>query len=226
MKLAKTALVLALASAGTMAAAESQVTLYGTIDGAVVVNKAKGGDATVSLDDGIAGGSVWGLEGSEDLGNGYSVGFLLENGFTMDNGAAGEDGKAFSKQATLSLSGNFGELAFGRMGGLASYEGSYSIWDASPLGTDYLQGGLGNTFVTGQINNNSIVYVSPEVGGLKIHAQYSNGVEEDTQKWSRNSHYYGLGATYEIGNLSLAGIVERFDNKGAENKDKDKATIV
>lgn len=224
MKLAKTALVLALASAGTMAAAESQVTLYGTIDGAVVVNKAKGGDATVSLDDGIAGGCVWGLEGSEDLGNGYSVGFLLENGFTMDNGAAGEDGKAFSKQATLSLSGNFGELAFGRMGGLASYEGSYSIWDASPLGTDYLQGGLGNTFVTGQINNNSIVYVSPEFGGLKIHAQYSNGVEEDTQKWSRNSHYYGLGATYEIGNLSLAGIVERFDNKGAENKDK--ATMV
>lgn len=65
------------------------------------------------------------MEGSEDLGNGYSVGFLLENGFTMDNGAAGEDGKAFSKQATLSLSGNFGELAFGRMGGLASYEGSY-----------------------------------------------------------------------------------------------------
>ena len=122
MKLAKTALVIALASVGTMAAAESQVTLYGTIDGAVVVNKAKGGDATVSLEDGIAGGSVWGIEGSEDLGNGYSVGFLLENGFAMDSGSAGEEGKAFSKQATLSLSGNFGELAFGRMGGLASYE--------------------------------------------------------------------------------------------------------
>ena len=224
MKLAKTALVIALASVGTMAAAESQVTLYGTIDGAVVVNKAKGGDATVSLEDGIAGGSVWGIEGSEDLGNGYSVGFLWENGFAMDSGSAGEEGKAFSKQATLSLSGNFGELAFGRMGGLASYEGSYSIWDASPFGTDYLQAGLGNTFVTGQINNNSIVYVSPEFGGLKIHAQYSNGVEDDTAKWSRNSHYYGLGLTYEIGKLSLAGIVERFDNKSEE--DKNKATMV
>ena len=117
MKLAKTALVIALASVGSMAAAESQVTLYGTVDGAVVVNKAKGGDATVSLEDGIAGGSVWGIEGSEDLGNGYSVGFLLENGFAMDSGATGEEGKAFSKQATLSLSGNFGEVAFGRMGG-------------------------------------------------------------------------------------------------------------
>ena len=208
MKLAKTALVIALASVGSMAAAESQVTLYGTVDGAVVVNKAKGGDATVSLEDGIAGGSVWGIEGSEDLGNGYSVGFLLENGFAMDSGATGEEGKAFSKQATLSLSGNFGEVAFGRMGGLASY----------------LQAGLGNTFVTGQINNNSIVYVSPEFGGLKIHAQYSNGVEDDTAKWSHNSHYYGLGLTYEIGNLSLAGIVERFDNKSEE--DKNKATMV
>ena len=224
MKLVKTALVIALASVDSMAAAESQVTLYGTIDGAVVVNKAKGGDATVSLEDGIAGGSVWGIEGSEDLGNGYSVGFLLENGFAMDSGTTGEEGKAFSKQATLSLSGNFGELAFGRMGGLASYEGSYSIWDASPFGTDYLQAGLGNTFVTGQINNNSIVYVSPEFGGLKIHAQYSNGVEDDTAKWSRNSHYYGLGLTYEVGNLSLAGIVERFDNKSEE--DKNKATMV
>lgn len=57
MKLAKTALVLALASAGTMAAAESQVTLYGTIDGAVVVNKAKGGGRNCFFGDGIAGGA-------------------------------------------------------------------------------------------------------------------------------------------------------------------------
>ncbi len=56
------------------------------------------------MEDGIAGGSVWGLEGTEDLGNGYSVGFLLENGFSMDSGEAGEGGKSWSKQATLSVS--------------------------------------------------------------------------------------------------------------------------
>ena len=65
MKLAKTALVIALASVGTMAAAESQVTLYGTIDGAVVVNKAKGGDATVSLEDGIVKTIIWYLNNQE-----------------------------------------------------------------------------------------------------------------------------------------------------------------
>lgn len=86
MKFVKTSLAVALLSLGSLAAAESQITLYGTVDGAVVVNKAKGADTTVSMEDGIAGGSVWGLEGTEDLGNGYSVGFLLENGFSMDSG--------------------------------------------------------------------------------------------------------------------------------------------
>ena len=210
MKFVKTSLAVALLSLGSLAAAESQITLYGTVDGAVVVNKAKGADTTVSMEDGIAGGSVWGLEGTEDLGNGYSVGFLLENGFSMDSGEAGEGGKSWSKQATLSVSGGFGELAFGRMGGLASYEGSYSIWDASPIGTDYLQAGLGNVFVTGQINNNSIVYVSPEFGGLKLHVQYSNGTEADDKKWSLNDHYYGLGLTYELGNqIGRASCRER-----------------
>ena len=221
MKFVKTSLAVALLSLGSLAAAESQI----TFDGAVVVNKAKGADTTVSMEDGIAGGSVWGLEGTEDLGNGYSVGFLLENGFSMDSGEAGEGGKSWSKQATLSVSGGFGELAFGRMGGLASYEGSYSIWDASPIGTDYLQAGLGNVFVTGQINNNSIVYVSPEFGGLKLHVQYSNGTEADDKKWSLNDHYYGLGLTYELGNLSLAGIVERYDYKSFRDEDT-KASMI
>lgn len=225
MKFVKTSLVLALASLSSLAFAESQITLYGTVDGAVVVNKTKGNDATVSMEDGIAGGSVWGLEGSEDLGNGYSVGFLLENGFTMDNGNAGEEGMSWSKQATLSFSGSFGEIAFGKMGGLASYEGSYSIWDASPFGTDYLQAGLSNVFVTGQINNNSLVYVSPEFNGLKFHAQYSNGTGTDDSKWSKNDHYYGLGLTYEIGKLSLAGIVERYDFKSFRNEDT-KASMI
>ncbi len=225
MNFVKTSLAVALLSLGSLAAAESQITLYGTVDGAVVVNKAKGADTTVSMEDGIAGGSVWGLEGTEDLGNGYSVGFLLENGFSMDSGEAGEEGKSWSKQATLSVSGGFGELAFGRMGGLASYEGSYSIWDASPIGTDYLQAGLGNVFVTGQINNNSVVYVSPEFGGFKLNVQYSNGTEADDKKWSLNDHYYGLGLTYELGNLSLAGIVERYDYKSFRDEDT-KASMI
>lgn len=217
MKFSKTLLAAVVMTAAPLALAESSVTLYGSIDGAVAVQKEKGRTATVQLMDGVAGGSVWGLEGTEELGNGYSVGFNLENSYTMDDGAEGESGLAWAKQASLNVSGGFGTLAFGRIGGLASYEGTYSIWDASPFGTDYLQIGLGNAFVTGQINNNTVHYSSPEFSGLQLHLQYSNGTEADTQKWSRNAHYFGIGATYEIGGLNLAGIVERFDNKGEDD---------
>lgn len=218
MNLTKTLLVAALGTLSFSALAESQVTLYGTVGASVVVNKNKGEDTTVSLTDGVAGGSVWGIEGEEELGNGYSVGFSLENSFTLNNGAEGEEGLAWAKQALINVKGGFGEFAFGRMGGLASYEGSYTIWDASPFGTDYLQAGLGNVFVTGQINNNSLVYVTPEFAGAHLYIQYSNGTEDDTNKWALNNHYYGVGLTYEIGGLNLVGIIERFDNKADEAK--------
>ena len=207
----------AVLAAASLAHAESSVTLFGNIDGAVAVQKAKGDSATVELMDGVAGGSSWGIQGSEDLGNGYSVGFYLENGFTLDNGNEGENGLAWAKQASLSISGDFGELAFGRIGALASYQGTYSIWDASPFGTDFLQAGLTGTFVTDQINNNSVYFASPEFSGLKIHAMYSNGTDSDTNKWSKNDHYYGLGVTYELGSLNLSGIVERFDYKAEQD---------
>lgn len=216
MQFNKICMVLALASMGTSVFAEGQVTLYGTIDGAVAIQKAKGSDTTVSMEDGIAGGSVWGLTGEEDLGNGYSVNFTLENGYTMDNGASGEEGLAFSKQATLGVTGGFGELAFGRMGGLSSYEGSYSIWDASPFGTDYLQAGLSNFTYSGNILNNTILYATPEFAGFKAYAQYSNGIVDDTNKWNKNNHYYGLGLTYGVGALNAALIWEHYDNKGSD----------
>lgn len=217
MSFKKTLLAIALALPFTTALADTQVTLYGAVDGAIHVNKSKGSDTIVEFSDGVAGGSIWGITGEEDLGNGYSVGFTLENAFSLDDGATGEPGLAFSKQATLNVVGGFGELAVGRMGGLASYEGTYSIWDASPFGTDYLQASLGNVFVTGQINNNSILYATPEFGGAKVYFQYSNGTSEDTNKFSKNNHYYGLGLTYEIGSLNLAAIVERFDYKAEED---------
>lgn len=225
MMLKKTVVAAALAAAGTCAFAGG-VQLYGTVDGAVMINKAKDTSATVSMEDGIAGGSVWGLTGEEDLGNGYSVNFTLENGFTMDNGENGEEGLQFGKQATLGISGGFGELAFGRMGGLSTYEGSYSIWDASPFGTDYAQAGLGNFGVlSGTILNNAVVYVTPEFSGFTGYAQYGNGDDDADNKWSKNSHYYGLGLTYEAGAFNAAVIYERQDNR-ADRADKIEASDV
>jgi predicted porin len=49
---------------------------------------------------------------------------------------------------------------------------------------------------------------------------YSNGTNEDTNKWSKNDHYYGLGATYANGGFNANLIVEALDHKGVEGVDQ------
>lgn len=72
--------------------------------------------------------------------------------------------------------------------------------------------------------DNTIAYQSPDFGGWKMHAMYSNGVEEDTQKWSKNQHYYGLGATYEADAFTFGAYWEMLDHKGQPDLTKPKAT--
>ena len=110
----KSALIAALlcaVSSGVYAA--SDVTLYGVVDGAVSVSKAKGKAARVGFDNGIWAGSRFGIKGNEDLGSGYNLGFILEQGFKTFSGDAMNSSKAFARQSTLSVSTPFGTFAAG-----------------------------------------------------------------------------------------------------------------
>ena len=80
----KTLIAAAVMAASGVAFAASNVTLYGVIEEGVVVSKAKHKDTLVNLKSGFDSGNRWGLRGVEDLGNGYSVGFILEQGFTAN----------------------------------------------------------------------------------------------------------------------------------------------
>ena len=124
----KTLIAAAVMAASGVAFAASNVTLYGVIEEGVVVSKAKHKDTMVDLKAGFDSGNRWGIKGVEDLGNGYGVGFILEQGFSADDGqsytekdAAGtkKGGYAFGREAILNVKGGFGSLAFGRTGGLA-----------------------------------------------------------------------------------------------------------
>ncbi len=44
-----------------------------------------------------------GIKGEEDLGSGYKIKFVLENGFDADTGAEATEGLAFSREATLQI---------------------------------------------------------------------------------------------------------------------------
>ena len=146
------------------------------------------------------------------------VGFVLENGFAADTGALSTDGKLFDREAQLNVSGAFGTVSMGRVGQLASANGSYGLLGkASPfssgwgdsVGMKYVMAdGLGRM-------DNTITYVSPNFSGFNVYAQYSfkNNTKEGGDEGKHHANrYYGLGATYATGNLYLVGIVDVIDH--------------
>lgn len=214
----KTLIAAAVMATSGIAFAASNVTLYGVIEEGVLLEKAKHADTTVQLRSGFDQGSRWGIKGVEDLGNGYSVGFILEQGFSADDGnvanASNGTTSGFTREAFMYVNGDFGKFGAGRTGTLASGAQSNHILTGWALGT-----GLGLSSWTSAIGtsfsrtNNSVVYATPVFSGFSVHAMYSNGLATDTDKWSDNSHYYGLGVKYQANAIRSSLIFEAVDNK-------------
>ena len=210
----KSLIALAVLGASSVAFSASNVTLYGVIDTGVLVQKAKHKDATVSLNSGFVAGSRWGIKGVEDLGNGYSVGFVLEEGYDSDTGAntaSNSAGKVFGRESQLFVQGGFGKLGFGRFGTLSSGAGSYQILTGWALTTSYgLSSWTSDIGTSFSRVDNAIAYVSPNFNGLTLSAMYSNQMsgEDSTQKWSKNNHYYGIGAKYAANAITSSLIFE------------------
>ena len=161
-------------------------------------------------------GSRVGIKGSEDLGNGLTVGFVLENGFDSDTGAQKYDG-IFGREAIVYLEGGFGKIAAGKMGILNGMAGSFAIGNFNPFGTGWGEVGSQTQLWGAGFEsryNNMISYVTPDFAGVKVYAQYSFGgnfkdgkVVGEEGKTTTN-RYYALGATYTNGGLNLIGIVD------------------
>ena len=92
----------------------------------------------IDMQPGFLNGSRWGIKGVEELGNGYAVGFILENGFNSDDGTNGQKySGGFSRETKLYINGGFGQIGFGRLGSLANGAQSNSILSGWALGTSY-----------------------------------------------------------------------------------------
>ena len=75
------------------------------------------GEATsvTKLNSGGMTTSWWGMGGSEDLGGGMKASFMLTSFFQVDTGAAGRFTEPlFSRDANVSLSGDWGTVTMGR----------------------------------------------------------------------------------------------------------------
>lgn len=137
------------AFAGSAFAAD--VTLYGVVDeGFLYTHKdadKTGVDAVdkLELKSGIQAGSRWGLKGTEDLGNGLKVGFILESGFNADDGTQSVSGTMFNREASLNVMGPFGQLSLGKIGAITQGTSSWGkVGAVSAFGTSYGAANVGN----------------------------------------------------------------------------------
>lgn len=195
------------AFAGSALAADVQ--LYGIVDLGVGYNhidvdglKVDGDKDKFEMKSGQASGSRWGIKGTEDLGNGLTVGFILEDGFDADTGSEDKTKVMFNRESSLFIEGGFGKLAMGRMGSLNNGQSSWAkvgminAFGTSDWGSYSAQ--VGSIMATAGQWDNMIAYQTPDFAGFKVYAQYGMGTN-DNENESRSDRYYALGATYNNG---------------------------
>lgn len=192
------------AFAGSALAADVQ--LYGIVDTGFQYQHfdadLAGVDATdtFSMETGMQSGSRFGFKGTEDLGNGLTVGFILENQFDSDTGALKDSNAFFRRESSLFLEGGFGKVAFGRMGSINQGVSSWGkIGRISAFGTSWTNSAqVGTIMNTSTIYNNMVSYETPNFAGFKVYAQYGMG-DNGAENESGSNRYYALGATYDNG---------------------------
>jgi predicted porin len=170
-------LLMALSSA---VQSKADVTLYGTVDLGLSNQRYSGEGANpygASSSFGLTSGeqteSHFGLRGTEDLGSGLQVVFLLENGFNAGNGSLEQEGRLFGREAWLGLhSKSAGKLRFGRQYNFAD---SY-FSPLTPFGPgDFTSASMGLSFGAANAErlSNTITFETPEYAGMRAGLGYS-----------------------------------------------------
>lgn len=222
--------LIALAIAGLVSApafAQSNVTIYGVADAYVGFGE-HGENDFRGVGSGALSGSRVGFRGTEDLGNGLKAVFVLEQGFTIDNGE--EMGSGYQRQAFVGLSGAFGTVALGRQYA-PGYFFNYDGFSGGALGPQsILSNGAGLTITpnSGARWNNSVTY-GGTFSGLTVSGIYSaRGIETGggdvfnttTGSWvttadPSDDDAYGLGLAYANGPLKVSGVYQVVKNDAA-----------
>ena len=199
----------------------SSVILYGVVDEALVFTHEKfdvtGEEGTKTntfgLESGLNAPSRFGLRGVEDLGNGLQVSFVAENSFSADDGSLGMC-RLFGRELSATVSGDFGRVSLGRMGGVGSSAGSYDLVYAYG---DAFDGGDNNIFglAASSRYDNMVTYQTPDFAGVKATVQYSFNEDsvndKDREGSSAVNRYASAALTGDFGALQTV-LAYEFQN--------------
>ena len=205
----------ALALCASQAHAQSNVTIYGTFDGSLRNQTNTTADGASKLSAGSNGlylANRLGFMGTEDLGGGNRVKFMLEAGFNPGTGSLDTTtGVLFNRSAWVGLEGRWGSLKVGRQYTVAfqaakDYEPfAYRFISLVPVGggagttlpAAAIAAGLGASATSGPRLSNDI-QVSRNFGALTVMAELAPGEQAGN---SSNGRAQALGVKYAKGEL-------------------------
>jgi predicted porin len=193
---------LALAPLSGAVYAQSNVTLYGSIDSGLrdIGNTTPAGGQKISLGSGTYQSNRFGFKGVEDLGGGYTARFNLEGGFNSGTGALDNTvDKLFNRTDKIGLGGPFGTIDFGHMytvahDTLAAYE---------PFRLQYLSLTLASAAAAGVAGNgrdDNVIRYNGSFDKLKLRAAYGvGGIAGSVNDGSVRA----VGFNYSVGGLTF-----------------------
>ncbi|SDD67194.1 Outer membrane protein (porin) [Cupriavidus sp. YR651] len=221
------AAVAAMAAGG--AYAQSSVTLYGVVDAGIEYQNHQpaagagqtGGHDVVRMTSGNLSGSRWGLRGVEDLGGGLKGVFVLESGFSIDDGKSAQSSRLFGRQAYVGLQSQWGALTLGRQQ-TPFYEFGLAF-DPMAISTKYSITSQDPVF--SQRADNAVKYVGT-FGGLTANALYSfgwdtgSGAAGELPGSAKVGREYSLSLTYSGGPFSVGAVYDETNVGTAVSKDQ------
>lgn len=222
----KSLIALAVASAAMAGSAyAANVEVYGLLDTSLAYVYADpdasghDGEGKFTMENAREFGSRFGLRGSEDLGNGMKVGFVLESGIKSDSGELDQGGRLFGREAHINLRGDFGYLAFGLQPIFGSTLGAHGLFRAiDPLFANYTEAfGSGHASASMWTRvDNAISYVTPNWAGFNFYAMYSFQNDSTKKTYRHNAdegssgvdRYAALAARYQQGALEAVAVYD------------------
>jgi predicted porin len=169
--------------------------------------------------------SKWGIKGVEDMGGGMKTSFVLESalnintgnnpngrltdslpgtGTVTNNGEGSIQGQMFDREASLGISGSWGELKMGRMtttmsDTIGAYDPLRASYASSPLG---FNGGYGAAGFTGEGRwDNSFKYTKA-FGATTLNLNYKTA---GTTNGLKQGEAMGAALEYAQGNYGVKG---------------------
>jgi predicted porin len=234
-------LIAAAVAAAVAVPAAAQVTVYGNMDIGVAQenykNVANTANAKQSVKDtgfnSAFSSSRIGFRGAEDLGGGLKAGFNLEYAVAPDTGATTVTSIRVS---TVSLSGSFGTVAFGRNKTLVqtaaeAYDAGFAnnalgtiLWKSDTSGADSQTLATAGTERT----SNAIFFTSPNFSGFTIQALYANSAQDDKDgalSSNLGQKDQGLRIDYKGGPLMATFARHQQKDRAANAANYDKDTV-